>query len=98
MNCSECKNKKHFVYTTCSEFGIFLCWTRNSMNNLLPFFGLVDTKIRASYKDLPVPITSPYISYARFVVILPTKLRRYVLTYNTKERFDYNTFLPLNLS
>ena len=28
----------------------------NSMNNLLSYCGLIDTKIRASDKDLPVPI------------------------------------------
>ena len=56
INCSECqnKNKKQFVYTTCSELGIFMYWTGNSMNNLLSYCGLVDAKIRASDKDLPV--------------------------------------------
>ena len=29
-------------------------WTRKSMNNLLSYCGLVDTRIRASNKDLPV--------------------------------------------
>ena len=53
-NCSECQNKKQFVYTTCSEHGIFMYWTRNSMNNILSYFGLVDTRISASEKDLPV--------------------------------------------
>ena len=36
------------------ELGIFMYWTCNSMNNLLPYCGLVDAKIRASDKDLPV--------------------------------------------
>ena len=31
-------------------------WTCNSMNNLLSYSGLVDAKIRASDKDLPVRI------------------------------------------
>ena len=31
-------------------------WTYNSMNNLLSFCGLVDAKIRASDKDLPVNV------------------------------------------
>ena len=35
------------------ERGIFMYWTCNSMNNLSPYFGLVDAKIRASDKDLP---------------------------------------------
>jgi hypothetical protein len=36
------------------ELGIFMYWTCNSMNNLLPYCGLVDAKIRAFDKDLPV--------------------------------------------
>ena len=37
------------------EIGIFIYWTCNSMNNLpLVNCGLVDAKIRASDKDLPV--------------------------------------------
>jgi hypothetical protein len=51
INCSECQNKKQFVYTTCSELTSFMYWTRNSMNNLLSYCGLVDAKIRASDKD-----------------------------------------------
>ena len=56
INCSECqnKNKKQFVYTTCSELGIFMYWTCNSMNNLLSYYGLVDARISASEKDLPL--------------------------------------------
>ena len=56
INCSECqnKNKKQFVYTTCSELAIFMYWTPNSMNNLLSYCGLVDARISASEKDLPV--------------------------------------------
>ena len=48
INCSECQNKKQFVYTTCSELGIFMYWTGDSMNNLLSYCGLVDANIRAS--------------------------------------------------
>ena len=54
INCSECQNKKQFVYTTCSELVVFMYWTRNSMNNLLSNCGLVDGRISASEKDLPV--------------------------------------------
>ena len=42
------------MYTTCSELGIFMYGTRNSMNNLLSYYGLVDARISASEKDLPV--------------------------------------------
>ena len=39
---------------TCSELGIFIYWTCNSMNNLSSYCGLVYAKIRASDEDLPV--------------------------------------------
>ena len=42
------------VYTTCSDLAIFMYRTRNSMDNLSSYCGLVDAKIRASDKDLPV--------------------------------------------
>ena len=54
INCSECQNKKQFVYTTCSELVVFMYWTGKSMNNLLSYCGLVDARISASEKDLPV--------------------------------------------
>ena len=38
------------VYTTCAEL-VFPC---NSMSNLLSYCGLIDAKMRASDKDLPV--------------------------------------------
>ena len=36
------------------ELGSFMHWICNSMDNLLSYCGLVDAKIRASDKDLPV--------------------------------------------
>ena len=54
INCSECQNKKQFVYTTCSELVVFMYWTGKSMNNLLSYCGLVHARISASEKDLPV--------------------------------------------
>ena len=47
----------HNMFSACSELGIFMYWTCNSMNNLSWYFGLVDEKIGASDKDLPVPIS-----------------------------------------
>ena len=44
----------HDMFSPCSELGIFIYWTCNSMNNLSSYCWLVDTKIRASDKDLPV--------------------------------------------
>ena len=48
----------HNMFSTCCEVEIFMYWTRDSMNNLLSYCGLVDTKIRASDKDLPVDFLS----------------------------------------
>ena len=36
------------------ELGIFMYWTCNSMHDLSSYCGLVDAKLRASDKDLPV--------------------------------------------
>ena len=48
-------HSEQFMYTTCSELAIFMYWTRNSMNNLSSYCGLVYARISASVKDLPVP-------------------------------------------
>ena len=47
-------SSEHVVYKTCSELGIFMYSTHNSMKNLLSYFWLVDARISASEKDLPV--------------------------------------------
>jgi hypothetical protein len=47
-------HSEQFMYTTCSELGIFMYWTCNSMSNLLSYYGLFDARISASEKDLPV--------------------------------------------
>ena len=54
--CFECqnKNKKQFMYTTCSELVVFMYRTGKSMSNLLSYCGLVDARISASKKYLPV--------------------------------------------
>ena len=62
INCSECQNKNNlctqhvlYMFSTCSELGIFMYYqTCDSMNNLSSYCGLVDAEIRASDKDLPV--------------------------------------------
>ena len=46
-------HSEQFMFTY-SEIGIFMYWTRNSMHNLFSYCGLVDTRISASEKDLPV--------------------------------------------
>ena len=57
INFFDCqnKNKKQFVYTTCSELVVFMYCTGKSMNNLLSYCGLVDVRINASDNELPVP-------------------------------------------
>ena len=45
------------MYTTCSELVVFMYRTGKSMNNLLSYCGLVDARISASEKDLPMPGT-----------------------------------------
>ena len=50
-------DSEQFMCTTCSELGIFMYWTRNSMNNLSSYCGLVDARISASDKYLHVKHT-----------------------------------------
>ena len=53
--CQNNRTKDYlYMYTLCSELVIFMYWTRNSMNNLSSYCGLVDAKIRTFDKDLPV--------------------------------------------
>ena len=44
----------HNMFSPCSELVVFMYWTGKSMNNLLTYCGLVDPRISASDKDLPV--------------------------------------------
>jgi hypothetical protein len=70
INCSEWQKKpkkQKFVHTTCSEIAFFMYWTRNSMNNLLSYCGLVDAKIRASDKDLTVESSFYSIQYQYWI-------------------------------
>ena len=53
-------HSEQFMYTTCSELVVFMYWTGKSMNNLLSYCGLVDARISASEKDLPV---STFLSF-----------------------------------
>ena len=48
----------HNMFSTCSELRIFMYWTYNWMNNLLSNCGLVDARISASDKYLPVQTKS----------------------------------------
>ena len=44
----------HNLFSPWSELVVFMYWTGKSMNNLLSYCGLVDARIRASNKDLPL--------------------------------------------
>ena len=52
-NCFECqnKNKKQFLYTTCSEL-VFSCTVINEHSS--SYYGLTDSRMSASDTDLPV--------------------------------------------
>ena len=49
-------HSEQFMFTTCSEFVVFMQWTGKLMNNLLSYYRLIDTRIWASDKDLPVTL------------------------------------------
>ena len=50
----------HSMFSPCSELVVFMYWTGKSMNNLLSYCGLVDVRINASDKDLPVTYVVEY--------------------------------------
>ena len=52
----DLKTLRHLciMFSTCSELEDFMYWNCNSMNNLFSYCGLVNGKIRAADKDLPV--------------------------------------------
>jgi len=60
------------------ELGNFMYWTCNSMNNLSSYSGLVDARIWASDKDLPVPKNLVLHNFSSFskrkIVILDVNL------------------------
>ena len=50
----QVQNMRRTCSCPCFALVIFMSWTGNSMNNLLSYCGLVDARIIASEKDLPV--------------------------------------------
>ena len=44
------------MYKTCSKLVVFMYRTGKSMNNILSYCGLVDARIRASNKVIPVQL------------------------------------------
>ena len=70
--CFDIKNnlcKQHVLnmFSSCSVLGNFMYWTCKPMNNLLSCCGLVDAKIRASDKDLPVLLSM--LLFVRFAFL-----------------------------
>ena len=65
----------HIMFSLCSELVVFMYWAGKSMDNLLSYCGLVDVRINASDKDLPVTMTvktiwrKKYISYSTLIGI-----------------------------
>ena len=74
------------MYTTCSELAIFTYWICNSMNNLLSYCGLVDARISASEKDLPVQVQQRLIG--TFKLTLTEVLKSWAWDY-------YNQFFAI---
>ena len=68
-NCSECQNKTkttisvHNMFCTAESAGILSLQFSRTMNNLSSYCGLVDAKIRAFDKDLPVLMYFSPFSY-----------------------------------
>ena len=54
-NVSECQKKRKKcvpnMFLTCSELGIFMYRTGNSVNNLSSYYGLTDLRMMTSEKD-----------------------------------------------
>ena len=53
INCFECQNKNK-KNNFCTQLVVNLYFGGNSMNNLLSYCGLIDARMRASIKELPV--------------------------------------------
>ena len=60
----------HNMFSPCSELGIFIYWACNSKNNLLSYCGLVDARISASKKDLPVIHVQMHSHYVHYLFTL----------------------------
>ena len=65
------------------ELGIFMYWTCNSISNLSSYCGLVDAKMWASDKDLPVQDRYD----ENLFIVRVTHLSKLMKTYNYKARY-----------
>ena len=65
------------MFSPCSEHGIFMYWSGKSIDNLLIYCGLVDARISASDKDLPVCVLRrPHHLDNMYVYILKKLLKK----------------------
>ena len=84
INCFECQNKtKQFMYI-CSQLVVFMYWTGKSMNNLLSYYGLVDARISASEKYLPVLPKDPKKMSLAHINILGSLTTSLVIKYTVQ--------------
>jgi hypothetical protein len=74
----------HNMFSSCSELVVFMYWTGKSMNNLLPYCGLVDVRINTSDKDLPVRTSLHIFDWLFFHYLLKLIFRLNPLTSATK--------------
>ena len=88
----------------CTQHVVILYFSGNSMNNLLSYFGLTDSRMRASEKDLPVPMMKNnskliirsklnYIKIRKYIYIHINQLLIYFFTDDWLQNLCFLTFL-----
>ena len=90
----------HNMFSPCTELGIFMYWTCNSMNNLSSYCWLVDAKIGASDKDLPVITTFQTRWQMTKIKYIPncSPYKTATINLNCKYPYNWTTFVPPSLS
>ena len=76
-NCSECQTQ--FLFSPCSELGIFMYSTCNSMNNLSSYCGLVDAK-KKSFRQRFTCTEPPTITLCFDPRFKPSVFEKYNIT------------------
>ena len=72
----------HNMFFPCFELAVLMYWADKTMHNLLSYCGLIDVRINASDKDLPVILSNLWIKICR--------IRKCQITQNIKT-FPLNT-------
>ena len=84
---------QHVLHRPRFELVIFMYWTCDSMNNLSSYCGLVDAKIRAFDKDLPVcTILSCQLFWATFGELSNLSVLRIHFTWALASILRHNIF------